>query len=109
MPKPYKKSIEEMLQRADAHAENAPGTVIDEDAPVVDVIDAPEAPQTPAGMTRIRILSADHTDGKAKKTWLQNSVIEIDQYTAARMVEKQWGAPTTAPLNELLAEYKGKR
>ena len=108
MPKPYKKSIEEMLQRADAHADNTPGLIIDEDAPV-DVIDAPEAAQTPEGMTRIRILSADHTDGKAKKTWLQNSVVEIDQYTAARMIAKQWAAPTTAPLNELLAEYKGKR
>ena len=108
MPKSYKKSIEEMIERADAHAENAPGTVIDEDAPV-EVIDAPEAPQTPEGYTRIRILSADHTDGKAKKTWLQNAVIEIDQYTAARMVAAGWAAPTTAPLNELLAEYKGKR
>lgn len=108
MAKSYKKSIEEMIQRADVHAEIAPGTIIDEDAPV-DVIEIAEAPQTPEGYTRIRILSADHTDGKAKKTWLQNSVVEIDQYTAARMIAAGWAAPTAAPLNEMLAEYKGKR
>lgn len=101
-----KPNIEELIQRANEQAETAPGTIIDEDAPI---IDAPATP-TPEGMTRVRILSyPDHTDGKAKKTWLQYSVVEIDQYTAARLIAAGWAAPTTAPLNEMLAEYKGKK
>jgi hypothetical protein len=64
---------------------------------------------TAPGMTRICIVSLEHTDGKAKKTWKRGSVIEIDQYTAKRMIENlKCAYPTDEPLNEILVEYKGK-
>lgn len=61
------------------------------------------------GKMRIHIVSPDHTDGKAKKTWLRDSVIEIDQYTAMVMVnDLKCAYPTDEPLNEILLEYNGK-
>lgn len=64
---------------------------------------------TAPGMMRVCIVSEEHTDGKAKKTWKRGSVIEIDQYTATRMISNlKCAYPTDEPLNEILVEYKGK-
>lgn len=101
------KSIDELLADANAGIEASPNE-FEEDAPE-EAAPVVGAPSTPPGMTRIRILMADHTDGRLKKTWKEGSVIEIDQYTAARMIAKQWAAPTAAPINEILLEYKGKK
>jgi hypothetical protein len=61
------------------------------------------------GMMRIHIVSPDHTDGKAKKTWLRDSVIEIDERTALVMVNVlKCAFPTDEPINEIFAAYKGK-
>ena len=67
------------------------------------------APAVAPGMMRVHIVSQDHTDGKVKKTWLRDSVIEIDEYTAKRMIENlKCAYPTSEPINEILVEYKGK-
>jgi len=61
------------------------------------------------GMMRIHIVSPDHTDGIQKKTWLRDSVIELDTATAEWLVNVAKAAfPTTEPINEILAPYKGK-
>lgn len=102
------KTIETLLLEANAEAA---GEVLEPETPeetASSLSQEAAQSQTPEGMTRIRILSNDHTDGRLKKTWKQNSVIEIDQYTAQRMIDRNWAAPTTAPVNELLVEYKGK-
>ena len=66
------------------------------------------ADMTP-GMMRIHIVSPDHTDGIQKKTWLRDSVIELDTATAEWLVNVAKAAfPTTEPINEILAPYKGK-
>ena len=101
MAKP-KKSITELIADANNRPDGADPVEIEEtEAPQV------ETP-TPAGLMRVRILMGEHTDGRLKKTWKQNSVIEIDQYTAQRMIDRNWAAPTTAPINEMLVAYKGK-
>ena len=105
MPKP-KRSIEEMIAEAD---EQAALVITGELDPLAPPLPDNGQPDTVApGMMRVHIVSKDHTDGKAKKTWLRDSVIEIDQYTAQRMINNlKCAYPTTEPINEILVEYKG--
>lgn len=101
-----KRSIEEMIAAAD---EQAALVVAGEIDPVNPPLPDEGQPDTVApGMMRVHIVSADHTDGIQKKTWLRDSVIEIDQYTAQRMINNKWAYPTAEPINEILAAYKGK-
>jgi hypothetical protein len=104
MPKP-KPNIEELIIDANTRTDGQEPVEVE---PEVDVTNAATpTPATPSGLLRIRILTDDHTDGKYKKTWKKNSVIEIDEYTAQRMINAGWAAPTTAALNEMTLEYKG--
>lgn len=105
MPK-AKPSIEQMIAEADERAERE----LAGDDPAAPVLPDNGQPDTVApGMMRIHIVSPDHTDGKYKKTWLRDSVIEIDEYTAKRMIENlKCAYPTTEPINEIIAPYKGK-
>lgn len=105
MAKKPKTSIDEMLSVADEQGEWHDSA---EEAEAEPEAAAVTETTTPAGMMRVRILMAEHTDGRLKKTWKQNSVIEIDQYTAQRMIDRNWAAPTTAAINEMLVAYKGK-
>ena len=83
MPKP-KLTIDEMIQKADEQAALVATGELD---PINPPLPDQGQPDTVApGMMRVHIVSTDHTDGKAKKTWLRDSVIEIDQYTAMRMI-----------------------
>lgn len=103
MAKP-KKTIEEMMREAD---ERAARELAGEDPAAVALPDNGQPNEVAPGMMRIHIVSPDHTDGKYKKTWLRDSVIEIDEYTARRMVENlKCAYPTTEPINEILAPYK---
>lgn len=101
-----KKTIEEMIAAADEQA--ALVAVGDFDPMNPPLPDNGQPDSVTPGMMRVCIVSHDHTDGRAKKTWLRNSVIEIDQYTAQRMVNNKWAYPTSEPINEILVEYKGK-
>lgn len=106
MPK-AKKTIEEMITEAD---EKAALIVAGEFDPLTPPLpDAGQPDAVAPGMMRVHIVSQDHTDGKVKKTWLRDSVIEIDEYTAKRMIENlKCAYPTSEPINEILVEYKGK-
>jgi hypothetical protein len=105
------KSIDELLAAANAEAA---GEALEPETPqeVAEAV-AANVPAQATTARRIRILMADHTDGKAKKTWKEGSVLEvgvhIDQYTAQRMIDAGWAAPTTADVKEILLEYKGKK
>ena len=101
-----KRSIEEMIAAADEQAALVIAGELDPLNPPLPDNGQPDS--VAPGMTRICIVSNDHTDGIQKKTWLRNSVIEIDQYTAQRMVNNKWAYPTSEPINEILIEYKGK-
>jgi hypothetical protein len=102
MPKP---NIEDLIHDADARTDGAEPVETEQEAEVITAT----TPATPSGFLRIRILTEDHTDGKYKKTWKKNSVIEIDQYTAGRLINAGWAAPTTAALNEVTIDYKGSK
>lgn len=101
-----KRSIEEMITAADEQAALVIAGELDPLNPPLPDNGQPDS--VASGMMRICIVSSDHTDGIQKKTWLRNSVIEIDQYTAQRMVNNKWAYPTSEPINEILIEYKGK-
>jgi hypothetical protein len=101
-----KLSIEEMIAKADDQAALVATGELD---PLAPPTTNGQPDDVAPGMMRIHIVSTDHTDGKAKKTWLRDSVIEIDQYTAQRMIQNlKCAYPTTEPINEILAPYKGK-
>lgn len=103
MPKP-KDKIQSMIEDADEGAER-----------ILAEKNAPNAPSDWAqpdniapGMVRLHLVSEKHHDGKAKKTWLRDSVFEIDEYTARKMVDVlKCAFPTTEPINEILVAYEG--
>lgn len=99
-----KKSIEQLIEEANTGNPEA----FVEPEPEAPIVAEAAPPAVAPGMTRVRILNSFHTDSKVKKTWKQNSVVEIDEYTAARMIRAGWAAETTAEINEMLVEYKGK-
>ncbi len=101
-----KDKIDEMIERADEQAAMVLAGTLDPLAPVLP--DGGQPDTVAAGMTRICIVSEDHTDGIQKKTWQRGSVVEIDQYTAQRMINNKWAYPTSEPINEIILPYKGK-
>lgn len=106
MSKP-KDRIDDLIEKADAQAVLVQTGKLD---PLTPVLPDNGQPDTVApGMMRIHIVSADHTDGIQKKTWLRDSVIELDTAAAEWMVNVAKAAyPTSEPINEILTEYKGK-
>lgn len=107
MAKP-KDNIQELIEQADINANEELASTAASTAPLT-VEGLPQPADVAPGMIRVHLVSPSHHDGKAKKTWLRDSVFEIDEATARIMIDElKCAYPTTEPINEILTPYEGK-